>query len=214
MSEPRARAHRTDEILPGIVRWSLSDERIGGANSSAFAVVDDDGRVVLIDPLPIDTRLLRRMGPIEAILLTAGNHQRSAWRFRREFHVPVWAPLHARGLEHRPDATYSGGDLLPGQLVAFHTPGPVDSMHALWRERHRSVLFLSDLLKHADLGTPRFFSDAAQDEPHRTRESIRYLRDNVPVEALCFAHGEPILTKGSDALSAALEEDAEQERAP
>lgn len=210
MSEPRTRAHRTDEILPGIFRWSVSDERIGGYNSSAFAVVDDDGAVVLIDPLPIEPRLLRKLGRIEAIVLTAGNHQRSAWRFRKLFGVPVWTPVDAYKLLERPDATFSGGDLLPGQLVAFHTPGPVDSMHSIWREAHRSTLFLSDLLTHDANAVPRFVDSGYQDEPERTRASVRFLQEHVPVEALCFAHGEPILTHGSEALRRALGEDAKQ----
>lgn len=206
MSEPRARAHRTDLIVPGIARWSLFDERIEG-NSSAFAVIDDDGRLVLIDPLPIEPKLLLKLGVPEAILLTAGNHQRAAWRFRRAFGVPVWAPKDAYGLEHRADVSYEGGDLLPGQLVAFHTPGPVASMHALWRERHRSALFLSDLLVRHPESLPTFVADRFQDEPQRTRASIRYLADHVPVETLCFAHGEPVLTQGTEVLRQALAAD-------
>jgi glyoxylase-like metal-dependent hydrolase (beta-lactamase superfamily II) len=209
MSEPNARAHRTVQVIPGIHRWSVSDDRIGGAESDAYAVVAEDGSVTLIDPLPIDEKALRKLGRVEAIVLTAGNHQRAAWHFRKLFGAPVWAPLDAYGLEDRPDATYAGGDNLPGGLVAYHTPGPAESMYALWLERPRSVVFLSDLLTHVKEGTPRFVESEYQDDPGRTRRSVQRILDHLPVEVLCFAHGKPILRDGASALRRALDEDTE-----
>jgi hypothetical protein len=209
MSEPKQRAHRTLEVIPGIYRWSVQDDRIGGAQSEAYAVVAEDGSVTLIDPLPIDEKALRKLGRVEAIVLSAGNHQRAAWHLRQVFGAPVWAPLNAYGLEDTPDATYSGGDSLPGGLVAYHTPGPVESMHALWLERPRSVVFLSDLLIHSGKGTPHFVESQYQDDPGRTRLSIRRILDHLPVEVLCFAHGDPILQGGVAALRRALDEDTE-----
>jgi glyoxylase-like metal-dependent hydrolase (beta-lactamase superfamily II) len=209
MSEPMQRAHRTVQVLPGIHRWSVKDDRIGGMESEAYAVVAEDGAVTLIDPLPIDEKALRKLGRVEAIVLTSGNHQRSAWHFRKLFSAPVWAPEEAYGLEDTPDATYGAGANLPGGLVAYHTPGPALSMYALWLERPRSVIFLSDLLTHFDNGTPRFVDNEYQDAPERTRMSIRRILDHLPIEVLCFAHGRPILRDGATALRRALDEDTE-----
>ena len=215
MSEPRGKAKRLMEVVPGIHHWSLSDDRIGGARSDAYAVVDDDGAVVLIDPLPIDEAALRKLGTVSAIILTAGNHQRSAWRFRKAFSAPVWAPEGAQGLEEEPDFFYVAGNTLPAGLISFHTPGPTVAMYTLWVQRHpRSVAFISDLLTHEGGGTPEFVPSQYQDEPLRTRHSVQRILDHLPVQTVCFAHGAPIVGIGAAALRRALEEDPESPTAP
>jgi hypothetical protein len=215
MSEPRGKAKRLVEVVPGVHHWTLSDDRIGGTRSDAFAVVDDDGTVVLIDPLPIDEEALSRLGKVSAIVLTAGNHQRSAWRFRKAFSAPVWAPENAHGLEDTPDFTYGSGSTLPGGLVSFHTPGPAVAMYTLWLQQHpRSVVFISDLLTHEGRGTPEFVPSEYQDDPLRTRHSIQRILDRLPVQTVCFAHGAPIVNDGASALRRALEEDLESPATP
>jgi hypothetical protein len=215
MSEPKGKAKRAVELVPGIHHWSVSDERIGGARSDAYAVVDDDGAVTLIDPLPIDEAVLRGLGNVTAIVLTAGNHQRSAWRFRKSFKVPVWVPEGAHGLEEAPDYTYVAGETLPGGLVTFHTPGPALVMYTLWIQQHpRSVAFISDLLTHEGGGTPEFVPSEYQDDPLRTRHSVQRILDHLPVQTVCFAHGEPIVGNGADALRRALQQDMESPAAP
>ncbi|MCE9670950.1 MBL fold metallo-hydrolase [Myxococcus stipitatus] len=215
MSEPKGKARRLVEVVPGVHHWSVADDRLGGSHSDAYAVVDDDGAVVLIDPLPIDEAKLRELGDITAILLTAGNHQRSAWRFRKAFGAPVWAPENAYGLESEPDYTYVAGDTLPGGLMPFHTPGPAIAMYTLWMQRHpRGVAFISDLLIHDDKGTPKFVPNEYQDAPLRTRQSVQRILDHLTVDTVCFAHGEPIVSNGAAALRRALEEEREAPGAP
>jgi len=209
MSEPKNRARQLDEVVPGLYRWHVQDDRIGDGESDAFAIVQD-GRITLIDPLPIDEDKLRELGTVDAIVLTAGNHQRSAWRFRKAFGAKVYAPENAHGLEEKADHTYSGGDLLPGGLTAFHAPGPIESMHALWLERPISVVFLSDLLMHDGSGTPSFVPAEYQDEPARTRTSVERILKDIPAEALCFAHGPPIAKGAPQILRMALDNDHEK----
>lgn len=206
MTEPKAKAQQVVPVVPGVFRWWVEDDRLDGAESDAYAIVND-GRVVLIDPLPLDEKVLCDLGKAEAIVLTASCHQRSAWRYRRLLGgVPVWAPDGAVGLEDTPDFRYSAGDSLPGELVAFHTPGPTDAMYALWRNEP-NTLFLTDLLSHDGSGLPVFMPSEYQDEPWRTRQSVRWLLEHVPVEVLCFNHGPPILSGGREALERALEHD-------
>ena len=64
---PKAKAKELEEVVPGVYNWHVEDERIG-ARSDAYAVVDRDGAVVLIDPLPIDEKLLRPLGTLTAIV--------------------------------------------------------------------------------------------------------------------------------------------------
>jgi hypothetical protein len=143
-------------------------------------------------------------------LLTAGNHQRSAWHFRKIFQIPVWAPEHAHGLEQEPDNFYTSGDSLPGGLSALHTPGPAEAMFTLWMQQHpRGIVFISDLLTHEGSGRPEFVPSQYQDEPMRTRMSVQRVLDHLPVDTVCFAHGEPIVGGGKAALRLALAADNE-----
>lgn len=209
MTEPKAKARKLLEVGPGLWRWRVHDDRIGGDESDAWAVVVS-GRSVLIDPLPLaDSALehLRELGEIEAIVLTASCHQRSSWRLRQATGAPVYAPQGAEGLEERPDHWYSGGDLLPGGLTPIHTPGPTEAMYALWLARPRSVIFLSDLLVNDGTGSLSFWADEYQDDPARTRASVRRLLDDLPVQMLCPAHGPPICTNARAAMRRALDED-------
>ncbi|XXF78712.1 MBL fold metallo-hydrolase [Myxococcaceae bacterium GXIMD 01537] len=213
MSEPKAQAHKTTEVVPGVHRWHVHDDRIG-SGSDAYAVVDADGTVTLIDPLPIDESVLTKLGKVTAIVLTAGNHQRSAWRLRKALGAPVWAPEEAYGLEDTPDNIYTNGDSLPGGLVAYHTPGPAESMYALWMPHPRAVLFISDLLVHEGRGRPRFVASQYQDDPVRTRRSVQRILDHLPLNTVCFAHGAPIVGAAEAALRLALELDTEAPSAP
>lgn len=141
MSEPQAVAETIEQIVPGLWRWHVLDERIG-SESDAHAVCGDDG-AVLIDPLPLRAQSLRELEPIIAICLTAACHQRSAWRYRRAYGVKIYAPEGCRAMDEEPDVRYRAGEPLPGGLRAIHTPGPESAHYALWRERSPSVLFLS-----------------------------------------------------------------------
>lgn len=206
MSEAKAKADKLVEVGPGLWRWWLADSRIQGDQSDSWAVVSE-GRSVLVDPLALSDQALndlRELGEIEAIILTAANHQRSAWRFRKQLGIPVFAPAGGQGLEEEPDHFYSGGDLLPGGLTPIHSPGPTEAMYALWLSRPRSVLFLSDLLVHRGKGVLEFWPDEYQDAPERTRASVRRLLSDIPIQMLCPAHGPPVCTNGRQAMQRAL----------
>jgi glyoxylase-like metal-dependent hydrolase (beta-lactamase superfamily II) len=218
VSEPTAIADRVEEVLPGVWRWWVSDDRIGGAESDGYAVAEGR-RVTLVDPLPIDPAVLERLGTVDAIVLTAPCHQRSAWRLRRVFAAPVFAPEDAAvgyrpgDLEQPPDVRYGGRDLLPSGLVACHAPGPDEEMYALWLDRHR-LLFVSDLLVHPGAGPVRFVASEHQEAPDLTRISIATLAARLAVEAICFAHGPPVLAHGREVLERALAADEASDAHP
>jgi glyoxylase-like metal-dependent hydrolase (beta-lactamase superfamily II) len=139
--------------------------------------------------------------------VTIQSHQRSAWRLRRHAHVPVWAPLHADGLEEEPDHWYRHGDLLPGGLVALHAPGPCDASYVLWAPRtHR--LFVGDMLTRGQRGGFSFVPGQYMDDPRLARESVRALLD-LPVVSLCSGHGAPLAAGGRAAIRRALADDEE-----
>lgn len=55
MSEPKSIARKVHEVVPGVLRWRVSDDRIGGGESDSHAV-RDGLRATLIDPLRLVER--------------------------------------------------------------------------------------------------------------------------------------------------------------
>jgi glyoxylase-like metal-dependent hydrolase (beta-lactamase superfamily II) len=215
MSEPKTRAKAIEPVIPTVYRWHLADDRLGGSESDAYAVAGEKG-VVLVDPLPIDEAQLEALGNVQAIVLTAACHQRSAWRYRRRFGAPVWAPegpgvsSTPGDVEEEPDGRFRDGARLPGGLRAVHAPGPTDAMYALALDRGGGVLFLTDTLIHDGSGTPGFVPAEYQDDPRRTRDTVRRLAASDGCEVLCFAHGPPVVGGGRAALERALRDDREK----
>ena len=207
MSEPQAIAQKTEEIVPGVWRWYVHDDRID-FESDAHAVVEG-GRVVLIDPLPLKEVDLKRLGTVEAICLTAKCHQRSAWRYRKQFAVKVYAPEGVRPMEEEPDVLYRAGDQLPGGLQAIHTPGPESVHYAFWLAREQGVLFCPDLLMHGKGKELAFVPAEFHDNPAETQASVRRLLD-LRFSVLCFNHGAPITGDPHAALREVLQRDAER----
>lgn len=191
MSEPKAVAKTLEEVVPGVWRWHVLDERID-AESDAHAV-SDQGGTVLIDPLPLREAALKRLEPIIAICLTAACHQRSAWRYRRTYGVKVHVPEGCRAMDEEPDVRYRAGDILPGGMKAIHTPGPEEAHFAFWREQSPAVLFCPDLIMRGTDGELAFIPAEYHEDLEATRDSVRRLL-HLPFEVLCMDHGAPITT--------------------
>jgi glyoxylase-like metal-dependent hydrolase (beta-lactamase superfamily II) len=183
----------------------VHDDRID-FESDAHAVVEAS-RVVLIDPLHLDETALKRLGTVEAICLTAKCHQRSAWRYRKEFGVKVYAPEGVRPMDEEPDVLYRAGDQLPGGLQAIHTPGPEDVHYAFWLPREPGVLFCPDLLMRGE--ELEFVPAQFHDDPATTRLSVERLLD-LRFSVLCFNHGAPITHDPHAALREVLKRHVRQ----
>lgn len=208
MSEPKTKADRIQLLNPWLYHWTVSDDRIDNFRSDAYAVLTDEGKV-LIDPLPLADKALAEIGKVAAICLTGGQHQRSAWRYRKAFGVPVYAPEGAVELEEEPDEWYRDGDSLPGGFKAIQTPG-LSSEFALLMETEggSGALFCGDLLvREAADGPFRLLPDEYLDDPAAARESARRLAQ-LQVEILCPAHGAPCLSGCGQAIQEALEGEA------
>lgn len=203
MSEPRTKSRKVETVVPGLLHWWVQDDRIS-FRSDAYGV-RERGKTILIDPLPLTERALEGLGKVGAICLTGSCHQRSAWRYRRLFGVPVFAPRGAEGLEEEPDRWYRKGELLPGGLRAVHAPGPTEVHFAFHRPAGRGVLFCADVLIH-DGERVRFVEDEHQDEPQRTRKTARKFL-GLRFGILCFAHGAPLVGDPRGAIRAAIDAD-------
>lgn len=192
MSEPVAVAQELEEVVPGVFSWRVADERIGGFTSAAHAVRGDDGAYVLIDPLPLVDSELARLEPVEAIVLTAATHQRSSWRYRTRFGVPVQLPEGSRETDEEPDAHYGAGAQLPGGLEAVHAPGPEQPHYALLLARDPGVLFCPDQLMRGPDGALLFVPGEFHEDPAETRRTVERLLE-LPFSVLCLDHGPPLV---------------------
>ncbi len=202
MSEPKAVAESVEEVVPGVWTWSVHDERIDFV-STAHAV-SDSGGTVLIDPLPLQPGPLGSLGDVAAICLTAGTHQRSAWRYRQELEVPVYAPALSKLIEEEPDVRYSDGDELPGGLRAVFTPGAGTTQHTFLLARERGVAFAPDLFANLPDRGLAIVGEEEMPDPEQARESIRKLLD-LPFAILCLDHGAPVTEDPKSAIRALLE---------
>lgn len=204
MPEPSGHARLVGQIVSDVYWFTLHDDRID-FQSDCFVIRDRD-RAILVDPLPMRKKDLEPLGFVEAICLTASCHERSAWRYRRLLKVPVCAPEGGVDFEETPDRWYRAGDQLPGCLLAVHAPGPTEAHYAFYLARDGGVLFCADLLTNAGDAGLVFVPGEYQDEPARTRESVRRLLA-LRFEVLCPNHGDPVRGDVKEAIARALERD-------
>jgi glyoxylase-like metal-dependent hydrolase (beta-lactamase superfamily II) len=202
VSEPKAVADQVEEVVPGVWTWSVHDERIDFV-STAHAVATAEG-AVLIDPLPLAEDALAELGDIQAICLTAGTHQRSAWRYRRELGAPVYAPALSKLIDEEPDERYGDGDELPGGLLAVFTPGAGTTQHTFLLDREGGVAFVPDLLANMAGGGLEIVGEDEMPDPEEARRSIQKLLD-LPFAVLCLDHGAPVTDDPKTAISALLD---------
>lgn len=203
MSETTA-AVQVHLVVPSVFRWE-----IGRAQGYALG---DEERCVLVDPLPLVEEELARLGKPEAIILTGPDRQRTAWRYRKQLKVDVFAP-EGVSFDEAPDMTYSAGEALPGGLVSFHTPGPWEMAQVLWLTTGpRGMIFLGQLLEHDGSGMPKLVRGLA--DPARALLSVERIVQRLPADVLCFLEGPPIVGEGARALRGLLGRESAGAHAP
>ncbi len=191
-----------DIIAPGIVHWTAPHPRIG-MDVSSYYLSDEQ---VLLDPMtPADgLDWFEENGPPTDVLLTNRHHDRDAWRFAERFGCRVHCVRQGLGeLEGRGDVVaFDFGDELPGGVVA-HEVGAICPDESALLIADAGALAIADGIRHYD-GRMDFFSDSLLgDDPDGVRaglrESYRRLLD-LDFDTLLFAHGDPIVGGGKEAL--------------
>ncbi len=205
MSEPREVADTIELVAAGLYHWRIHNSSIGGHVSSSHALCAGE-ECVLIDPVRLADEALASLPRPTAVALTARCHQRAAWRYRRQFDIPVWLPEDATPADEEPDQRYGDGDILPGGLWAIRTPGPEWSHYSFLLDAvgdRPGVLFCSDLVGVMD-DELRFIPSAYHEDPEATRASVEKLLE-LPFEILCLDHGAPLADDPKAALRRLLE---------
>jgi hypothetical protein len=202
VSEAETQAADAEEIASGLWHWAIHDERIDFTGDS-YALAGEEG-TVLIDPHALGEEALDRLRPVTATCLTAGSHQRSAWRYRRELGAPVYAPRLVHDVDEEPDVRYGDGDELPGGLRAHFTPGAGTTQHTLVREGDTTIAFCPDLLLREPDDRLGLVADEYLHDPDEARRSVEKLLA-LDFDLLCLSHGGPVLADAKAAVRRALE---------
>jgi hypothetical protein len=196
-----------NEISPGLWHWKAVHPRIGIEVSSYYVV--DGG--TLIDPmLPSEgIEWFRERGEPERIVLTNRHHYRQSDGFRKEFGCPVLC--HEAGLhefEAGPEVQgFRFSETVAPGIVALEVGAICPEETALHLDLGIGLLSFADgLINHGGLG---FVSDPLLGEDPEAvkrglRDSLRALLDR-DFDGLLFAHGDPLLPGGRQALERFLD---------
>ena len=203
MAEPQARASEIESLFPWLLHWSIADERIGGFGSHAFAVETPDG-LMLIDALPLEQHLQDGLRNVAGLFLTHGNHQRSAWRLRKELDVPVYVPAGVTGLDEDADVWVDEQTALPGGLRAWSAAGFTAAVYLTFTHADGTgVLLCGDLICQNPGGPYRFPVEPSYFDRAGGEADARRLLE-LPLDTLCPAHATPTIDGCREALEAAL----------
>jgi glyoxylase-like metal-dependent hydrolase (beta-lactamase superfamily II) len=192
-----------NEILPGVFHWTARYSKIGFDVSSYF--VAESGTV--LDPMVPPEVGLDWFGgehAAQTIALTNRHHDREAGAYCAAFGVnPVLVPesgLHE--FEHKALDVHGyapGEEIIPG--IVAHEVGAICPDDMALEIRSAGALAMADGLVHFE--RVRFVQDQLMDDPAQTKrelvESLERLLD-VDFDTLLFAHGDPIVGGGKQAL--------------
>ncbi|TFB10495.1 MBL fold metallo-hydrolase [Candidatus Marinimicrobia bacterium MT.SAG.3] len=204
MSEPKGRASEINRVFPWLLHFTIIDERLGDFRGDAYAIKSSDG-LVAIDPVRLEDDLTHEVKETKYVVLSAGGHQRSTWRYRNEFGAVVYAPKGSEGLDEEPDHWYGDGDDLPAGLKTIPGDWFKKTFHLIYTHTDETkVLFCGDLITHWDDGIYRFPIRKGKQPSENAREEIRRLM-NLSADALCPGHANPTPDGCQAALQSALD---------
>jgi hypothetical protein len=193
------------EITPGIVHWTTFHEGIGMDVSSYFVPAAG----ALIDPRePVDgVDTVASYGQPDRALLTNRHHLRHAARYREAFgYLMILA--HEAGMHEFVDGTpevtpFKFGDEVGPGIVALEVGAICPDETCFHIDHAGGALAFADGLVHfsEDIG---FVPDGLLgDDPEGVKAGLRAAAERLldePFEHLLFAHGDPIVGRGREAL--------------
>jgi hypothetical protein len=201
-----------EEIAPGVYHWTAAHPKIK-IEVSSYHLAESG---TLIDPMlpPEGIAWFRAGREPERIVLTNRHHYRQSDRVRAEFGCPVLC--HEAGLhEFDPGPEVEGfrfGERLAPEITALEVGAICPEETALHVELGDGMLSLADSLIH--YGDLQYVPDSLLgDDPEQVRRDLHASLERLlgqHFEALLFAHGDPILKGGRDALRRFLGQPGDQ----
>jgi len=192
-----------NEILPGIFHWTAQHPKIGFDVSSYF--VAESGTVLdpMVPPEGLDWFDGERAA--HALALTNRHHDRESAAYCAELALgPVLAPesglyeLEGRDFEVR--GYTPGEEIVPG--IVAHEVGAICPDDMALEIRSAGALAMADGLVHFEDGV-RFVRDDYMDDPPATKRGLAAALErllDVDFDTLLFAHGQPMVGNGKQAL--------------
>ena len=198
-------AQPMQELAPNVLRWTAFHERIGMEVSSLFVAGE---AATLVDPMLPEGGVeeVARLGTPEAIVLTNRHHLRHAERFVEAFGCPILC--HEAGLHEfsdgGPNVTgFRFGDTLRPGVEALELDAICAEETTLGIAAGQGVLAFADaIIRYGDEITfvPDFLLG---DDPEQIKRDIRAALGRLldqEFDVLSFAHGNPVLSGGKEAL--------------
>jgi glyoxylase-like metal-dependent hydrolase (beta-lactamase superfamily II) len=182
-------------VRPNLAIWQAYDKR-AKADLFSSALTVPDG-VFAIDPIEIADHPLDQLTgtrPIAGIIVTNGNHFRSADTYIRRFSVPLFAHRNslpkrtAPGFIEISDGSRIGNEL---EVIAIEGAGPGEV--ALYHAADHGTLIVGDALINFEPYGFAFLPEKYCENIKQMRESLRKLL-RYDAERILFAHGMPILS--------------------
>ena len=193
-----------DEIAPGIYHWHATHPNTGGQAHSHFHVSSR----TLFDPMVPEEGLDWFAGgrQPERIVLTNRHHYRQSAEFVERFECPVLS--HEAGL-HEFEGTDRAveGFEPPAELTAGITGLPVGAIcpdeTAVHIDAAEPAMVFADGLIHRASGLDFVSDGLIGDDPEGVKDGLRAAFRNLldrDFDILLFAHGEPLVGGGKEAL--------------
>lgn len=190
-----------EEILDGVFRWEAIHPRTESKVSCHFVA----GSRTAVDPLLPDEGIEWFDGPgVQRVVLSTRHHLRNAPQLAERFGCPILC--HEAGLHEFEDGPevdgFAFGDRLTTDIVALEMDSisPDDTVLKI-ESGGGALLFADSLIHHDAVG---FVPDRLiGDEPEEVKRRIRQRCDALLTEEfehLLFAHGDPLLGSGREAL--------------
>ena len=190
-------------VAPGVAVWRAYDPAVK-CDLWSTAVLRESGWI-FIDPIELSPPKLADLlgdSPVAAVVLTSGNHGRSAQAYRSLYAVPVWAPaMAAAALEIDVDERFCESDSLPGGLRAIAIPSAGPAEVALLDDD--GLLCFGDAV--INFGSAGFSLLPAKycANPAQLANDLRKLL-SYEARILTFAHGAPIVQHARERLQTLL----------
>jgi hypothetical protein len=200
-AQPTAARGSVIEVAPGILHWVSFHSAIGSEVSSYC--IPSAG--VVIDPkLPGEG--LEAVPEPNAVLLTSGHHVRDSRRFAEEFGIPILASRQAAehiGSDGPAVQTFGDGDEVAPGITAIHIGELSDDEGALHIKVGDGALALADGINTYGGGLDFFPDELLGEHPGTVKNGLRRRYRRLLESAfdhLLFAHGEPVIGGGREAL--------------
>jgi glyoxylase-like metal-dependent hydrolase (beta-lactamase superfamily II) len=183
------------QVQPNLAVWQTYD-KTAKADLFSSALIVQDG-VFVIDPIEIaDYPLDQLTGtrPIAGIIVTNGNHFRSADTYIRRFSVPLFA--HRNSLPKRAPPGFieiSDGSRIGHELEVITIEGAGPGEVALYHAADHGTLIVGDALINFEPYGLALLPEKYCANIKQMRESLRKLL-RYDAERILFAHGMPILS--------------------